>query len=221
MWYMRDRRVRGFSDRCAAFLSPAFTPNLLSAARILLAVPMAAAFAMDAVAAGAALFLLSAFMDFLDGGLARYQDVLIAAGKLPPVRAGRLPVLLRSYGGTKAGIWLDPLSDKVAVWAALASLGWNALPRWLLLAGLGLALLLTLARPIKSALGLGEGKANAFGKMKMWTESATVLFLCLRPVFGDGSGAHRALATAGLALAVVLAGLSLIFQFIRKSEKTP
>jgi len=52
---------------------------------------------------------------------------------------------------------------------------------FLLWGSLTLAILLTVARPIKRRLGVGDGAANWFGKRKMWVEIVVIVAAVLVP----------------------------------------
>jgi phosphatidylglycerophosphate synthase len=79
--------------------------------------------------------------------------------------------------------------------------GWDHFPTALIGAVVGTEFFLSVGRPIKIRLGK-SGKANSFGKMKMWCQSAAM--------FGLAAGAGWTLYLAGYFLwaALVFACLS-------------
>lgn len=225
MWYTKNRLIRGFSDAQARLLGWT-TANMISVYRILMAAafPFLAASGLTALAA--AVFAVAVYLDYIDGAVARYQQDTLGHRTDPDAEAA-MPFLSRLSlkGCTETGAWLDPLADKLLVQSALFSLGWGRIPWWLLASGLGFAVLLTAARPFKAWLkrkGLrksADGRANAFGKIKMWLEVAAVGLL----FFDPSSAIHDAmlwiLAMSVLSSATLMAFLSLVFHLLPAREK--
>ena len=221
MWYIRNRHIRAFSD-AQARLFDRTSANMISVYRILMAFAIPLLVTGGFLAAAGAVFAIAVYLDFIDGAVARFQEE-DGGFRTPPEAEARLPFLsrLRLKGCTETGKWLDPFADKVLVQTTLFSAGWHALPREFLWASLALAVSLTLARPFKSWLKRrnlrksADGRANMFGKMKMWVEVATIGLLLMDPAEGLLTEIFFAFAAMTLmATALGLAALSLIFHLL-------
>lgn len=220
MWYIDNRLIRGFSDAQARLFGWT-SANMLSVWRIAMAASLPWLILHGHRTLAAWTFAVAVYLDFVDGGVARYQQDRLGH-RTPPEAEAKMSLWrrLRLKGCTITGGWLDPLSDKVLVQAALISLGWDAVPRWMLFIGLALAVALTLARPFKTWLvrtgrrKTADGRANAFGKMKMWMQVAVVGLLFIEPVDVMALIGHTVLTSALLLLALVLAALSLTFHLL-------
>jgi phosphatidylglycerophosphate synthase len=188
-------------------------PNLVTLVRIVLAAPMCWAFATDRLLLGLTMFLLGAATDYLDGALARTQQKEL--DDLTRLREQQRHVMFRR-GNTWLGKLLDPLSDKVYVFAALFPLGWDRLDHYLLGITFTLAALTTGLRPILKWLTGHEGAANDFGKMKFWVELATILSLLL-PLTGlPGRYVPNGFLGVALLLAILSAGAQIMTAFGNK-----
>lgn len=177
-------------------------------------------FLLGQLAAGATVYAIAVFLDFVDGALARHQedqrrDLKERLGEVyteisfEEESALSLSERLNWRGKTHLGKSLDPFVDKCTFYAALLPLADERLPLWLVLTNLSLAILLTFSRPILRLVRKADGSANRFGKAKMWTEILVISALVLIPPSFDNS----LVATGLLVLATVLASVSLGAQF--------
>lgn len=180
MWYIQNHHIRSFSD-FQARLFRRTTANMISVYRIIMALLLPFIFYGGWRTFGAAVFIAAVYLDFIDGAVARYQTD--AGGfKTPPEDEASLSFIsrLRLKGCTETGKWLDPFADKVLIQATLLSIGWSVVSHELLVASLILAICLTLARPLKKWMmkkgwrKSADGRANIFGKLKMWLEVGTI-----------------------------------------------
>lgn len=151
-------------------------PNLVTIAGGLLVLPMLWAFHVEATVIGAILFTVSQLTDWIDGALARYQH--------REHQAGRLQIRDRNewlrLGPTELGKKLDPVIDKFRYIAALMPLGWNLLPRGLILCSIAIAFFLTFFREVVRLLWGLKPAANAVGKFKVHVEVVVIASLVLR-----------------------------------------
>ena len=126
--------------------------------------------------------MIGLLTDAFDGPLARFRQ-----GDHPLLKSveeereigwwGRI-----NYDGvTFLGKTLDPITDKVRFFCALYSLGWGVVSRFLVIGLTVMGVLLTLVRPMKHWLKLGDATANFFGKLKIWAEFVALLPLTLYP----------------------------------------
>lgn len=220
-WLTDDRleSIQTMSDRVASWFAWT-TSNKVTLFKIFLALPMAALFVWDHLFLGCVVYTIACLLDWVDGALARYH-----ASRYPVVtpdaeRRMTLRQRINIRGRSLLGKALDPLSDKVTYLGALIPLGSGHANGWLLALSVFMAVLLTIVRPIKSAFGLGDGAANRFGKMKMWTEILVISAIVLLP---DDNGLSRAATNILLGIAVLLAVLSLAGQLYtaRRASTSP
>lgn len=200
-WYTENRTIRSFSDGIASLFAGWTSANQISLVRIPMAAGIAILISQDHLLLAGVLYALTAALDFLDGAVARYQD-----------EKGIAP------GETESGKWLDPLSDKIVNQTILFTLGWNYLPHALLYACAGIALALTVLRPMKKRLGLGDGRANSFGKMKMWVEVALITVLFFQPSGLEIVLPHLIATILLIFTAIALAILSLTFHLLPQEK---
>ncbi len=137
-------------------------PNSLTVLRIVL-IPLFAVLLLIRMPGGdywaAAVFLLAALTDSLDGFLARRWKQV-----------------------TKLGIVLDPIADKLLITAALISLvELDRIPAWIVIVILGREYAVTGLRAYKAEEGIVI-PASMLGKMKTFTQIVAVLFAILLPV---------------------------------------
>ena len=154
-------------------------PNHLTYARAAMVAPVAAFLWHDLNVLAVVFLGLAVFLDILDGAVAR----------------------LRSEQSTN-GEWLDAYADKLLIVGLLLIYGWDYFPAVLIWAIFGTEVFLSVGRPIKMWLGK-SGKANSFGKMKMWCQSAGVIG------FAAGAGWTLYLANYFLWAALAFAALSI------------
>lgn len=171
-------------------------------------------------------FVIAIYLDFVDGAVARYQTDT-EKHHTDPVFEASLTFLsrLRLKGCTETGKWLDPFADKSLIQVTLFTLGWSVLPSALLYFSLGLAILLTLARPIKRWMmkkgwrKSADGRANIFGKVKMWLEVALIVELFIVPNDFWQEIVHRSFREILMSTAIVAAFLSLVFHLMPARQK--
>ncbi len=165
-------------------------PNHLSLARIPITFLVVVFLAFDWNILGVSFLSLAVFLDLIDGPLARWRGEQSSVGE-----------------------WLDPLADKVMVIGILLFYGWTHFPPELIVATAIVEMMLIFGRRIKTRLGK-NAKANSWGKIKVWFQSAAVI----------GLTAHTdwtiAVANAALRVALVFAGLSVIFHIRDISRRT-
>jgi phosphatidylglycerophosphate synthase len=160
---------------------PWVKPNHLTYARAALVVPVAACLWHDLNILAVVFLSIAVLLDMLDGAMARIRN-----------------------HQTSNGEWLDAYADKLLIVGLLLIYGWDHFPAALIWIVFMLEAVLCLGRPIKIWLGK-SGKANAFGKIKMWLQSAAVI--------GLAAHASWTLVVANVTLwsALVFASLSVIF----------
>lgn len=249
-WHERDSfsAVRPFSDKIASWFDWT-TPNLVTLAGLLLALPMIACFAFGATAAGAILFALSAMTDFVDGALARYQDDRMKARARECVArhdkhypnepldvrvqkayealldAERRHNWLLRRGKTEEGRILtgtsfDPFVDKVRYLGVLLPLGWSVLFQPFIMASAAFALCLTIGRPIFAVKDKNRGKANRWGKFKAHAEILLVTALVLLPRHGSWLAPAHVLFAAATALGAMSLG-GQVWTLVRNRKAAP
>lgn len=133
-------------------------PNLLSLARIPLAVALFAGIATDAWLAGLVIFLLAILTDWLDGWWARRYGPLTAIGRS-----------------------LDPLTDKVLVCGSfiyLLTVPQADIKPWMVTVIVARELLVTGLRGLVEAAGKSFG-ADWFGKLKTALQCAVIVGVLL------------------------------------------
>lgn len=156
------------------------TPNHLSAARVIIFLPVAILFWRNFNFLALGFFVFGLVLDILDGALARHRKIQ-----------------------SKTGEWLDPCTDKVLVLGLILIFGWRHFSAELIWAIVAVELLMVLMRPVKIRLGK-SAKANNWGKAKMWCLSAAVIGVIL----AEGWSIFLANIALWLALGCVIAGLS-------------
>jgi len=153
----------------------------------------------------AAIFIVAAVTDILDGYLARKQGLVTPLGRI-----------------------LDPLADKVLVCGAFILLagpgfvdadGTNVteLSAWMVVVIVGRELLVTGLRGFSESRGLAFG-ASIHGKLKMWMQSIAVpsLLVLVSHESTWGAGAWVGVAKATLVwLTVIVTGLSAVQYLLR------
>ncbi|MFA5935541.1 MAG: CDP-alcohol phosphatidyltransferase family protein [Patescibacteria group bacterium] len=162
-------------------------PNLITIARGILVVPVIL-FAREgypwlAITA----LLVSSACDIMDGPLARHRG--IANG---------------------AGVWLDPMSDKVFVLGALFFACSGRIPYVVCTVILALEAALVLIRLFKTSEDTtsASAKSNAFGAIKTWAQSFAIGFVL------SGNFILYQLSAYAIGLALALAGAS-FFRHLR------
>ena len=180
---MEERgKVRGTDRLVAPFVKlipKSVKPNHLTYARAAMVAPVAA-FLWQGLHILAVIFLaLAVVLDIFDGAVARLRSEQSANGE-----------------------WLDAYADKLLIVGLLLIYGWDYFPAVLIWAIFGTEAFLSVGRLVKIRLGK-SGKANSFGKMKMWCQSAGVIGLAA------GAGWTLYLANFFLWAALVFAALSI------------
>jgi CDP-diacylglycerol--glycerol-3-phosphate 3-phosphatidyltransferase len=167
-------------------------PNSLSLVRIFL-VPLLVVILLTKLQGNevlcAAVFLLAALTDLLDGYLARVRQQITELGQL-----------------------LDPIADKLLIAAAFISLvELHKAPAWMVVVILGREFAVTALRQIAATQGRSL-PSSELGKSKMVAEVATVTLLILgRDVLGQ----LELLGTIGLWVVLSLALISGVQYFLR------
>jgi len=173
-------------------------PNSLSLTRIFL-VPLLVVILLTKLQGNeilcAAVFLLAALTDLLDGYLARRRRQITPLGQL-----------------------LDPIADKLLIAAAFISLvEIHKAPAWMVVVILGREYAVTALRHIAAAAGRAVPSSD-LGKSKMVAEVATITILILGH---DILGQLEVLGTIGLWVVLglaVLSGSQYFFRFRRELE---
>ncbi len=170
-------------------------PNHLSAARLVLALPIVLLITTGRLRAAAILFVVAALTDFVDGSLARMRHLT-----------------------TTMGAAIDPLSDKVLFASVFFTVGfrWIALPLFLAIAMTELVVFLGgIIVPLsRSGAPSTKGRfsaivpVNSFGQWKTALYSTALLLLIVAPY-----GMARSMATALLMIALPLAIASMAVYF--------
>ncbi len=173
--------VHGLTQWQAQPLSRWLTGNQLTVIGFLLCLPMTMLYLLDFYWGASMLLLVSAWTDWMDGAVAHIHQGLRPAMSLEEER--RLGVMARiNYRGvTHLGKSLDPFTDKVRFFCTLYPLGWGVVSGWLIIALTVVAIALTVVRPVKRWYGMGDGRSNRFGKIKVWAEYVAITFLVLAP----------------------------------------
>ena len=166
--------------------TPWTIPNLLSLARLALAIAMFVVIERGAFAAATGLFLVAASTDWVDGWWARRFDQVSRVGRI-----------------------LDPLVDKVIIcgaWVLLAGRGdTSAIAPWMAVVVVVRELMVTAVRAEMERIGR-DFSAQWSGKLKMVLQCAAVAFeLAARawPEWAPGGIGLRPAATAAAWMAVV------------------
>ncbi|NQV90710.1 CDP-alcohol phosphatidyltransferase family protein [Candidatus Uhrbacteria bacterium] len=150
------------------------------------------------------LLILSFLTDWFDGCLARYQQ-----GDKPvmtPEEETHLTLwnIINYRGVTNFGRALDPLVDKVRFLGLLWTVGTDHVDRGVAILITILAAILTVIRPIKLRLKLGNAGANRWGKYKVYAEVVFVAIL----VFSTQPLFHRENPLTALSLTHTVINLS-------------
>jgi len=172
--------IQGLSRQVAGWFKDILTGNQMTILGMIMCVPMAVYYWKNGLLVGSILLTASLLTDWVDGALARYQQ-----GDRPLMTLEeemQLSFLQRiNYRGvTHLGRSLDPFADKVRFIAVLFSLGLKYVNIWLIVAIVGVALVLTIMRPIKQWLELDHVGSNRLGKFKVYFEivgMASLVFL--------------------------------------------
>ncbi len=145
----RDRALKPIVE----VFPPSTKPNHLTYARAALVVPVAACLWHELNILAVVFLSVAVLLDMLDGAMARIRN-----------------------HQTSNGEWLDAYADKLLIVGLLLIYGWDHFPATLIWIVFAIEAVLCLGRPVKVWLGK-SGKANAFGKIKMWLQSAAVIGL--------------------------------------------
>lgn len=173
--------VQGLSQSVGRWFSNHLTANQVTLIGLVTCIPMTFLYLVDRYFLAGILLTVSLLTDFVDGALAHYQQ-----GTRPPMTLAQerqLSILQRiNYRGvTHLGKSLDPLVDKIRFFCVLYALGLGVVHSWLIISLTVVAAALTLIRPIKRWLKMGDGRSNRFGKFKIWAELLAMALLILYP----------------------------------------
>jgi phosphatidylglycerophosphate synthase len=158
----KSREIRGtdiFLGFFVELIPKWIKPNHLSLARAAMSVPVAFFLWHNFNALAVVFLALAVLLDIFDGALARVRNEQ-----------------------SKSGEWLDTFADKILIIGLLLIFGRKYFPTELIIAVTLIEVLLTVGRPIKIKLGK-SGKANCWGKIKMWCQSAAVIGLAAKAVW--------------------------------------
>lgn len=175
-------------------------PNSLTVLRIIL-IPLFAVLLLLRIPNGdymaAAVFVLAALTDSLDGYLARLWKQV-----------------------TKLGIVMDPIADKLLITAALISLvELDRLPAWIAIVILGREFAVTGLRAFKAEEGIVI-PASFLGKLKTFTQVVAVLFTILKPVLLGFTSLPWDRWLMYLAVFITLgSGVEYFLKFLRETEE--
>lgn len=173
--------VHGLTHWQVKRLTPNFTANQLTVIGLFLCMPMTLLYLFDFYWAASVLLAVSAWTDWMDGAVAHDQQGLRPAMTLEEERQLGLMARINYRGVTHLGKSLDPFTDKVRFFCTLYPLGWGIVSGWLIITLTIVATALTVVRPAKRWLKLGDGRSNRFGKFKVWAEYLALTFLILAP----------------------------------------
>ena len=139
-------------------------PNKLTIARVILVPVFIAFYALQWYIPAVIIFLIASFTDYLDGHLARKYNLVSNFGKI-----------------------MDPLADKVLVYAAFALLVESHLiPAWMLIVILAREFTVAGMRTVAASEGIVIAAAMS-GKIKTVLQMIAVPLLLLVPVFSPGT----------------------------------
>lgn len=182
-WLMnrRFKSLDGLSRRVARWLTDHWTANQITLLGVALCVPMTALFWADLYFPASVLLTLSLLTDFADGALAHYQQGLRPPMSLEEERRLTLKQRIDYRGVTHLGKAFDPVVDKVRFFCVVYALGWGIVNTGLVIALTVVAVTLTVIRPIKRWMKMGDARSNRFGKFKIWAEIAALALLIIHP----------------------------------------
>lgn len=181
----RFKTVAGISQRLARWLSPHFTANQVTLIGLIACIPMTFFYLLDLYLPAGILLIFSFLTDWADGALAHYQQGLKRPMTLDEERQLGIMARISYRGVTHLGKSLDPIVDKARFFCVLYSLGIGVVSLWLVIALSSVALALTLVRPVKRWLNMGDGRSNRLGKYKIWAELIAIALLVLSPTNRD------------------------------------
>lgn len=139
-------------------------PNKLTIARVILVPVFIVFYALQWYIPAVLVFLIASFTDYLDGHLARKYNLVSNFGKI-----------------------MDPLADKVLVYAAFALLvEAHLIPAWMLIVILAREFTVAGMRTVAASEGIVIAAAMS-GKIKTVLQMIAVPLLLLIPVFTEGS----------------------------------
>jgi len=173
---MEKRRVRGTDRLVAPFvrlIPQGVKPNHLSTVRATMVVPVAACLWWNLNWLAVIFLAFAVAFDILDGAVARVRGEESSVGE----------------------VW-DAYADKMLVVGLLLIYGWSRFPVELVMAVVAVEGILCLGRPVKTRIFHKSGRANVFGKIKMWCQSIAM--------FGLAAGANWTLQVAHIALWLAL-----------------
>lgn len=145
-------------------------PNKLTIARVILVPVFIVFYVLQWYIPAVLVFLIASFTDYLDGHLARKYNLVSNFGKI-----------------------MDPLADKVLVYAAFALLVESHLiPAWMLIVILAREFTVAGMRTVAASEGIVIAAAMS-GKIKTVLQMIAVPLLLLVPVFTEGTFIYNAI----------------------------
>ena len=145
-------------------------PNKLTIARVILVPVFIVFYVLQWYIPAVLVFLIASFTDYLDGHLARKYNLVSNFGKI-----------------------MDPLADKVLVYAAFALLVESHLiPAWMLIVILAREFTVAGMRTVAASEGIVIAAAMS-GKIKTVLQMIAVPLLLLVPVFTEGTFIYHAI----------------------------
>ena len=145
---------------------------------------------------GAAIFMLAAFTDWLDGLLARRRNEVTTLGTL-----------------------LDPIADKLLVAAALVSLlTIDKIEGWVVVIIIGRELAVTGLRTVAASVGIIVA-ASRLAKWKTVSQYVAVTMLIVEKGFGSAEFHLAATGVLWIALALtIVSAVDYFYRFVRKAD---
>lgn len=173
---------------------PAWIPNLICVARILLVVPIVELLLNQRYAGALLLIVIAGLSDGLDGLLARRFDWT-----------------------TRIGGLLDPLADKLLFVSVFAALSWTGLvPAWLFAVVIGRDLVIvTGAVAYELLIGPVQPRPSRVGKLNTVISLLYLLFVMTSELFGWPPPITVLVAGAGVFVVSLVSGLDYVLTWSR------